>query len=186
MIRPIEPDDRQALVDGFERLSPESRYRRFFAPVTRLSERDLDALTRVDHRDHEALVALVEETGEGIGVARYVRTGPDVAEPAIVVIDDWQHRGVGTRLLGALVRCAQEEGIRRFEAPVLAYNAEAIGLLSSLGETTRTPEGREVHLTIELPEAEPAARVRPLLRHFATGALEPGRTVLERLWPPRR
>ena len=186
VIRPIEPDDRAALLEGFERLSAESRYRRFFGPVTQLSERDLDYLTCVDHHDHEALVAVAEGTGEGVGVARYVRTGPDVAEPAIVVADDWQGRGAGSRLLDALVERAQEEGIRRFEAPVLAYNAEAIHLLEGLGQTTRTPDGREVELTIELPAAEAAARIRPLLRDFASGALEPGRTLVERLWPRRR
>jgi GNAT superfamily N-acetyltransferase len=186
VIRPIEPDDRAQLAEGFERLSPESRYRRFFAPVAHLSERDLDFLTRVDHHDHEAVVALVEATGQGVGVARFVRTGEQVAEPAIVVLDDWQGRGAGGRLLEALVERAREEGIRRFEAPVLAYNTEAIRLLSSLGETIRRPEGREVQLKIELPEAEPAARVRPLLREFATGALEPARALLERLRPPRR
>jgi AcrR family transcriptional regulator len=31
-----------------------------------------------------------------------------------------------------------------------------------------------------------AARIRPLLRQFATSALDPGRALLERLWPPRR
>ena len=154
-IRPIEPDDRAALAAGFERLSPESRYRRFFGPIAHLSERDLDYLTRVDHHDHEALVAIEEGTGEGVGVARYVRTGPDVAEPAIVVADDWQGRGAATRLLDALVERAQEEGIRRFEAPVLAYNADAIHVLEALGKTTRTQHGREVELKIDLPERTP-------------------------------
>lgn len=84
LIRPIEPEDRTALAEGFQHLSPESRYRRFFAPVIGLSEGDLDYLTRVDHHAHEALVAVEETTGEGVGVARYVQTGPDVAEPAIV------------------------------------------------------------------------------------------------------
>ena len=186
VIRPIEPDDRAALAEGFERLSPESRYRRFFGPVTHLSEHDLDYLTCVDHHDHEALVAVAEATGEGVGVARYVRTGPDVAEPAIVVVDDWQGRGVGSRLLDALVERAREEGIRRFQAPVLAYNADAIHLLERLGQTTRKQQGREVELTIDLPDAQAAARLRPLLRQFATGALEPARILLERLWPRRR
>ena len=186
VIRPIEPDDRAALVAGFERLSPESRYRRFFGPITHLSERDLDYLTRVDHHDHEALVAIEDGTGEGIGVARYVRTGPDVAEPAMVVADDWHGRGAATRLLEALVERAQEEGIRRFEAPVLAYNADAIRVLEALGKTTRTRHGREVELKIELPEADAAARIGPVLKHFASGALAPGRALVERLWPRRR
>ena len=186
VIRPIEPDDRAALVAGFERLSPESRYRRFFGPITHLSERDLDYLTRVDHHDHEALVAIEDGTGEGIGVARYVRTGPDVAEPAMVVADDWHGRGAATRLLEALVERAQEEGIRRFEAPVLAYNADAIRVLEALGKTTRTRHGREVELKIELPDADAAARIGPVLKHFASGALAPGRALVERLWPRRR
>ena len=41
VIRPIEPEDRLALVGAFERLSDESRYRRFFGPVAQLSERQL-------------------------------------------------------------------------------------------------------------------------------------------------
>jgi nucleotide-binding universal stress UspA family protein/RimJ/RimL family protein N-acetyltransferase len=185
-IRPLEPADRQLLKDGFERLSPESRYRRFFGPMTALRERDLDYLTQVDHHDHEALVALDPATGEGIGVARFVRTDGEVAEPAIVVADDWQGRGVGTRLLDALVQRAREEGVARFEAPVLAANADAIHVLERLGETTRRREGREVLLTIELPEpATGGVPWRALLSQFAAGALEPARTVLDRLWPRR-
>src|SRR5437660_3402126 len=56
-IRPIDAGDKAALVQGFEKLSPESRYRRFFSPLSRLSERDLAYLTEVDHHDHEALIA---------------------------------------------------------------------------------------------------------------------------------
>lgn len=185
-VRPVEPDDRAALVEGFERLSPESRYRRFFGPMPRLSDRDLDYLTRVDHHDHEALVAVDALTGDGIGVARYVRTGPDVAEPAIVVADDWQGRGVGGLLLDALAERATEEGVRRFEAPVLATNHEAIALLERLGRTTRRPDGREVQLSIELPAGAPAGRWRSLLAQFAAGTVQPARTLLDALWPRRR
>ncbi len=152
VIRPIEPDDRDALVDGFERLSEESRYRRFFGAVSQLRPKDLDYLTRVDHHDHEALVAMDPETGQGAGVARFVRTEPETAEPAIVVVDDWQGRGLATVLLDALVERAREEGIRRFDAPVLATNADAIRVLERIGHTTKRHAGREVQLIIELPE----------------------------------
>ena len=85
-----------------------------------LRERDLDYLTQVDHHDHEALVAVDEATGEGVGVARFVRTGPDVAEPAVVVADDWQGRGPARGCSTLLAERAREEGIARFVAPVLA------------------------------------------------------------------
>jgi nucleotide-binding universal stress UspA family protein/RimJ/RimL family protein N-acetyltransferase len=187
-IRPIEPDDRAAFLEAFRRLSPETRFRRFFAPVDELSERDLDYLTRVDHHDHEALVGFDPETRAVVGVARFVRTGPGVAEPAIVVTDDWQGRGLGSVLLDALVARAREEGIERFEAPVLATNRAAIRTLERLGETKRRRAGREVELTIELPE-RPAPGRRPArraLREFAAGALEPARTLVGRLRPARR
>jgi len=68
-IRPIEPDDREALAVGHERLSVESRYRRYFGPKPTLSRRDLDYLTDVDHHDHEALVAMHAGSGQCVGVA---------------------------------------------------------------------------------------------------------------------
>jgi nucleotide-binding universal stress UspA family protein/GNAT superfamily N-acetyltransferase len=184
-IRPIEAGDRDELRRGFERLSPESRYRRFFGPMSVLSERELEYLTDVDHHDHVALVAIEAETGNGIGVARFVRTAPTVAEPAVVVTDDWQGRGVGSQLLRALARRAREEGVSRFEAPVLATNSQAIRVLERLGEASQRRAGREVELTIDLPPAAEAGQWRELLRQFAAGALEPARTVLERLWPRR-
>ena len=184
-IRPVEPDDRAALATGFERLSPESRYRRFFGPMPELSERFLDYLTIIDHHDHEALVAFDPETGDGVGVARYVRTKPDVAEPAIAVIDDWQGRGVATELLDRLVDRAREEGIVRFEAPVLASNQDAIAVLERLGRTTQRHDGREVLLTIDLPATGVALPWRSVLRQVATGTIAPARTLLERIWPRR-
>jgi nucleotide-binding universal stress UspA family protein len=186
-IRPIAPEDRDALAAGFERLSPESRYRRFFAPVARLRERELDYLTVVDHHDHEALVAVDEATGEGIAVARFVRTEPDVAEPAVVVADDWQGRGLAGHLLDALVERAREEGVRRFVAPVLAHNAAAIRLLERLGDTSVEHVGREVQLSIALPEpGRPSVALRELLRAVATGVMSPARTAWQRVVWGRR
>ena len=180
-IRPIEPEDRDALAAGFERLSPESRYRRFFAPVPKLSRRALDYLTVVDHHDHEALVAVAED-GEGIGVARFVRIAADEAEPAVVVADDWQGRGLAGHLLDALVDRAREEGVNRFVAPVLADNHAAITLLGRLGDTTRRDLGREVELSVDLPESgRRSPALLALLRGAAAGAVQPARTFLERL-----
>ena len=186
-IRPVEPDDRDAIADGFERLSPESRYRRFFGPMPSLSGRHLDYLTQVDHHSHEALLAVDDASGDGVGVARFVRTGPGVAEPAMAVVDDWQGRGVGSVLLDALSDRAREEGITRFDAPVLATNHDARRVLERLGRTTVHPNGREVELRIELaPETTaPASDWRAMLREFASGAAQPARSFIELLWPYR-
>jgi nucleotide-binding universal stress UspA family protein/GNAT superfamily N-acetyltransferase len=186
LLRPIAPQDADALRAGFERLSLRSRYRRFFSSVSRLSDRDVGYLTEVDHHDHEALVA-VAANGDLVGVARFVRTGGAEAEPAIVVADDWQGRGVAGALLDALAARAREEAVEVFRAPVLAENPEAIRLLSRLGDTTTRADGREVELEIVLrPEEEAAGRLRSLLRLLAGGA-HPGLVLLHRLaWRPPR
>ena len=184
LIRPIGPSDRDELAAGFERLSPESRYRRFFGPMKELSARELDRLTQIDHSDHEALVAFDESTGEGIGVARYVRTDLHEAEPAVVIADAWQRRGLATELLDRLAERAREEGIERFRAPVLAQNRGAIALLHRLGEAETTRTGREVEIRIELDRPEAARQdLLALLRSVAAGTLAPGRNLLRRALP---
>jgi GNAT superfamily N-acetyltransferase len=99
-----------------------------------LDERQLAYLTEVGHRDHEALLAIDPRTGSCAGVARFVRVGADVAEPAIVVADHWQRLGLGTALLEQLAARVREEGVTRFSAVLLAGNRDAIGLFENLGE----------------------------------------------------
>ena len=154
--RPIEPGDKRALADGFAKLSQESRYRRFFAPLSSLKATDLHYLTEVDHRDHEAIIGFDAESGDAVGVARFVRSeDPRVAEVAVTVIDDWHGRGVATALLEQLVVRAREEGIERFLALVLEENEAAIELFKALSsddpEPRRSASGN-LELLIELPE----------------------------------
>lgn len=174
-VRPIEPGDRSALARGFERLGPESRYRRFHSPIDRLTDAQLDYLTKIDHADHEALAAFHD--GEIVGVARYVRTEPGPrAEVAVTVGDDWQGRGVGRTLLDLLTARAREEGVETFTAQVLGGNLPMVELLSSLGEVRASPYD---HGSRELEIALEGDSLRTLLRHAATGML----SFLARLRP---
>jgi RimJ/RimL family protein N-acetyltransferase len=138
LIRPIRAEDRDELAAGMERLSPESRYRRFFTPTAGLSAAALDYLTEVDHHDHEALVAVEPATGHGIGVARFVRSTEDPAraEVAVALADSWHNRGVATALLDRLTQRARDEGVRRFSAEILADNEPMLELIDELGEVT--------------------------------------------------
>jgi RimJ/RimL family protein N-acetyltransferase len=171
-IRPVQPDDKDAIATGFDRLSEESRYRRFFSPLERLSGGDLAYLTEVDHRGHEALIAH-SEAGEPLGVARYVRADdPRRAEVAVAVVDDWQGRGVATALLERLSDRAREEGIHTFTASVLTENRDAMDLMRSLGSTRQVgPTSVTSELEIELPGRGLGERLRDALRKAAAGLL---------------
>jgi GNAT superfamily N-acetyltransferase len=156
LIRPISPDDKQQLVEGFRRLGERSRYRRFLSPHEHLSEAELRYLTEVDHHDHEALIAIDPDSDAGVGVARYVRSRsePSAAELAVAVVDNWQGRGVGGRLAAALADRAREEGITSFTALVLADNQLMLNLLHDLGRVrVLRSELGTVELTVDLPEA---------------------------------
>jgi GNAT superfamily N-acetyltransferase len=147
---------------------------RFFGPVVRLTDDQLNYLTDVDHHDHEALVAIDLDSGDGIGVARFVRLAQDVAEPAVSVVDEWQGRGVGSLLLDEIAHRARQEGIRYFAAPVLAQNETAIALLSRLGDTTVTNNGTEVELLVSLGEDDGSPpSLHRLLRHAAEQTILP-------------
>jgi len=162
-IRQGHSTDKELLRRGFERLSPESRYRRFLAPMPELTEDMVRYLTEIDHHDHEAMIALDEDTGEGIGVARYVRDPqrPEVAEVAVTVIDDWQGRGLGTLLLEMISARAREEGITTFTALMLATNEEMMDLLRRL-DPIRIIDRETGRVELEVPI--PPIGVAPALR----------------------
>jgi len=162
-IRQGHHTDRELLLRGFERLSPESHYRRFLVPMTELSESTVRYLTEIDHHDHEAMTALDEQTGEGIGVARYVRDPdhPDLAGVAVTVIDDWQGSGLGTLLLEVISARARDEGVTRFTAPMLATNKAIMDLFREL-DPVRIVERELGTLEIEVPI--PSVGLAPTLR----------------------
>jgi GNAT superfamily N-acetyltransferase len=174
-IRPITPEDKGELLQAFEHLGPQSRYRRFLAPHGSLTPAELSYFTEVDHHDHEALVAVEPSSGAGIGVARYIRSAedPTVAELAVAVVDEWQCQGVGGRLVGALAERAREEGITSFSAVMLADNALMRSLLDEIGRVrvVHTELGR-VEVVVDLPERGPD-RLRRLLAAVGRGELAP-------------
>ena len=133
-VRPIRATDKAALLDLFERLSARSRLRRFLAPKPALSRRELTYLTEIDHRTHEALVAVAPD-GAFVGVARYACDPGEttVADVAFAVADVWQGRGVGTGLARLLLERARANGIVRLHATMLADNRPARTMLGRLG-----------------------------------------------------
>jgi GNAT superfamily N-acetyltransferase len=137
MLRMLRPEDRESFLAGFERLSRESRYFRFFTAMPRLPESVLRRLLNTDGINHVALAAWRSGGGtmtEPIGVARFIRLGDggDTAEAAVAVVDHMQGRGVGRLLLADLSEAARERGIRRFRAEVMLGNRAVAALLHEL------------------------------------------------------
>ncbi|MGZ4332637.1 MAG: N-acetyltransferase family protein [Solirubrobacteraceae bacterium] len=175
-IRPIAVGDGPVIAAAFEALSPESRYRRFLQPMSRLNERTLSFLLDVDHHDREALVAEDVATGRPLAVARFGRSrdDPAAAELAVAVVDDAQGNGLGSAITHRLVDRAREEGITRFTALILTDNRASLALIHELGMPKAIPHGSgTVEVSVDLPAAEGiGGGVRNWLRSAACDKVE--------------
>ena len=130
-LRPIRPSDAQLLVEFYDRVSPESKYLRFFAPYPRLSDKDVARFTQVDYVDRVALILTLGQ--QMIGVGRYDRLEDDEAEVAFLVEDAHQGRGIAQLLLEHLADAARERGITRFVAEVLPQNRRMAQVFADAG-----------------------------------------------------
>jgi RimJ/RimL family protein N-acetyltransferase len=178
-IRPIEPADADLVRTFYDGLSERSRRLRYLVPAAELSDEDLAYFTDVDHKRHEAVVAL-DGDGRMIGVARYVRTPVqrESAEVAVVVADDRQSEGIGTALLDDLTQRARENGITRYTALVSPDNDVVLGAIERAGaeRTGVTGDEGEVEFALDLP---PEGGLGELLRAALRGVA----VALRRLRP---
>jgi GNAT superfamily N-acetyltransferase len=177
VVRCIRPADRDEVRRGYRSLSPTSRYRRFFAQASDLSDQQLTYLCEVDGKDHLALVAVApshdQRSEMGLGVARFVRLkdDPRVAEAAVTVLDDHQRRGIGRLLLGTLAEAALERGIDRFRVTVLGSNAPIRHVLDVSGGVLKEREDDDslvYEVPLRAPDASPDWLPYRLLREAAS------------------
>ncbi|MEO9238351.1 MAG: GNAT family N-acetyltransferase, partial [Jatrophihabitantaceae bacterium] len=163
-LRPIVPDDADALVQFHGQLSVRTRYLRYFSAYPTIPPRDLVRFSHVDNVDRVALAAWLN--GEIIAVGRFDRLPPDprhpasTAEVAFVVADAHQGRGIGSVLLEHLVEIGRELDVRRFEALVLAENQKMMRVFLDAGfEPSRRLDGNEVSLEFDIAATELTRKV---------------------------
>jgi ribosomal protein S18 acetylase RimI-like enzyme len=166
LLRLVTADDKALLRDGFERLSPESRYARFFSPKSRLTDEELEYLCNVDGYNHFAIGAVRVSDGKGLGIARFIRLAdPEVAEAAIAVADEAQGQGLGRLLFERLVEAGVERDVKRFRCEVLGSNTSMKQLVDGVAPEHKTEVGSGVmSIDFDLPQAE--ARESEMYRFF--------------------
>jgi acetyltransferase len=136
VMRPIRPEDAQDEQRFVQSLSSQSKFFRFMKAQNELTPEMLRRFTQIDYDREMAFVATVEQAGQHrqIGVSRYV-SNPDATscEFALVVADEWQHKGIGTRLMEALIGVARARGLHDMQGEVLVENHGMLRLVESLG-----------------------------------------------------
>ena len=131
-LRPIRPEDADAVVAFHQRQSPESLYYRYFSPKPTLTADEVEHLTTVDHDRNVAFVAF--DGDELIGIGRYdERRGGNEAEVAFQADEGHRGRGLATVFLEYLITAAREAGLDGLVAQVLPENRRMLKVFERAG-----------------------------------------------------
>lgn len=157
-VRHITPGDAALLVDIFEHMSSDSRYKRFNQSLDSVVPdrvwREATKIVEADTDKKQGLLAfadLPDQAAVPVGAVRFVETGPAEAEVAISLRDDFQNMGIGTRLMHMLAREARDLGYVTLTASIRNDNPAIWRVFNSLPyEVVRTPEGSFSDITIRL------------------------------------
>jgi acetyl coenzyme A synthetase (ADP forming)-like protein len=171
------PADREALADFFRRLSPESRWRRFFTPALPRPELIASLCDCSEPRSGLTLVA-TRVQGDGprvLATGSYLAKGRRTAEVALAVADDFQGKGLGTLLLERLALLAARHGFTHFWAVARAENRAMLEVFRESGfAVTERPERGEVEVDLALAPTEAGlARLETRHRVATVASLSP-------------
>jgi acetyl coenzyme A synthetase (ADP forming)-like protein len=159
-------DDGEALAEFFRRLSPESRWRRFFS-LTLPRPELIASLCVSDPRSGLTLVATRVQDGERriLATGSYLARGERTAEVALAVADGFHGKGLGTLLLERLALVAVRHGFTHFWAVSQADNQAMLEVFRESGfALTERPEHGEVEVDLTLAPTE-AGLARLEMRH---------------------
>jgi acetyltransferase len=142
-IRPIRPEDAELVQEFVRGLSDESKYFRFMNAMQELTETMLVRFTQIDYSREMALIAVTQaqDKEKEIGVARYA-INPDggTCEFALVIADNVQGKGLGQKLMVALMEAARSKGLSVIEGEVLNINQKMLKLMTRLGFSIKISE----------------------------------------------
>ena len=145
-IRPIRPEDAKMETDFVSRLSEKTKYFRYHQYLQELTPEMLVRFTQIDYDREMAFVAVTDDPAmpSELGVGRYI-VNPDghSVEFAIVVADDCQRLGIGSKLMKTLMQVSKEKGILFFEAEVLSSNEPTLNMVKKLGFSVEAIAGND-------------------------------------------
>ena len=131
-VRPVTEADQDGLRELLERLSPESRWLRFFSAGADLDRMARWAATRGAGRGY-GVVATAGTPERIVGHAACVRGDGDRAEIAFEVAESRHGQGIATILLAHLAGSAERDGVRSFVATVHPTNHRMARVLRDSG-----------------------------------------------------
>jgi acetate---CoA ligase (ADP-forming) len=171
-LRSPSPDDTQQIKAFFDQLEPRSLYMRF------RGIRDTSAVARAyaEANGDTRMALIARQSDRIVALASYDRLRePGAAEVAFAVSEDYQGRGIATRMLEQLAGHASKRGINRFDAEVLAYNSPMLRVFQNAGfDIRREGSGGELHLDFDIrPSRRLSERIAERDHQATVASLKP-------------
>jgi len=142
LLRPIMPEDAEAIVRLSTKITPEDVRLRFFTPWRSLPPGQLARLTQIDYEREMAFVLLAPDGGDILGVVRLSADPDNVsAEYAALVRSDLKGHGLGRMLMKHLIAYARHRGLHEIFGQVLSENTLMLALCRELGFHIETEPG---------------------------------------------
>lgn len=161
-IRPLGRGEEGPVRELLARLSPRTRYFRFFSEMPVMPASLVRMLADVDDVRRLALIAELDDAhgGHVVALGNVGAAGDDLAEVGIVVADAWQRQGIGVALTARLLHAAEARGYRRFLVHGLWDDPALRPLLNHVAdvESTSTRQGA---MEITFVRRRPAALLHP-------------------------
>ncbi|UCH31666.1 MAG: bifunctional acetate--CoA ligase family protein/GNAT family N-acetyltransferase [Candidatus Bathyarchaeota archaeon] len=136
LLRPIKPEDEILLGELFHSLSEETMRFRFFQVIKEMTHQTLTRYCNIDYNREIAIIAEIEDDNARkiIGVVRLIiLPGQKAGEFAVVVSDQWQGLGLGSKLVDCIVKIGKDMKLKTIHGDILSQNLRMLGLCTKKG-----------------------------------------------------
>jgi acetyltransferase len=142
VLRPVKPEDETLFQELFKSLSEDTMRFRFFQIIKDVTHEFLTRLCNIDYDREMAIVAETEQDKKRIiGAVRLIaEPGRNSGEFAVVVGDEWQGQGLGSKLLDYVIDIGKDIKLEEIYGYVASDNVKMIHLCASKGFKTEPVE----------------------------------------------
>jgi RimJ/RimL family protein N-acetyltransferase len=158
-LRLARPSDAAGVRDFLERQSVESRARRFFTAMPRVSDVTVRHFTHSDPRRNliVAATALVDGVERVVALADVALLATGLAEIGVIVDEQHHGEGIGRAVTESVAWLAVQRGATHLKAEMLDRNVPMLRLMERIGPTVRTVEDGVAVAYTKLPALRTAA-----------------------------
>jgi len=153
ILRSITSEDKRIEKELIDGLSLQSSRYRFFHVIKEATEEMVSKFCDIDYKNEIAIIAEYNSNDKrrNVGVVRlFIDPSLQTGEFAILVADNFQDSGLGTKFMETLIDIGREKGLKSIYGIVLADNNKMLTLVKKFGFSIGANSYGEVRIARQL------------------------------------